>query len=218
VGHPTCILRNSFLVNCKPDPDRCRLGLVEWPATDRRERTSPVSSRPPGQPIALGDLAARLGVAADPDLVDFALRFTRLVRLNTLALDNAAADAGLTTAESVVLSALAAAGPPHVLSPTALHGVVVQTPGGITKTLRRLEDANLVTRATDPDDRRALHVELTARGFERAGQVLERTMAHYANLVEDVSADDLRTFASVSVSLLAVLEAQLGYRSSASTP
>jgi DNA-binding MarR family transcriptional regulator len=81
-----------------------------------------------------------------------------------------------------------------------------------------LEDAHLVTRATDPDDRRALLVELTPTGLERAGQVLERTMAHYAALVEDVSADGLRTFASVSVALLAVLEAQLGYRPSASTP
>lgn len=176
-------------------------------------------SRQPGPPsIALGDLAARLGVSADPQLVDFALRFTRLVRLDALAVEGAAAEVGLTTSESVVLTALAAVGPPHVLSPTALHGAVVQTPGGITKTLRRLELAQLVERKADPDDRRALHVELTPKGLERAGQVLARTLALYETLIDGVPEAELRTFAAVSASLLAVLEQQLGFRPSATTP
>ena len=164
--------------------------------------------------LPLGDLAGRLGVDASPDDVELALRLTRLVRLNVLAVDATAEAVGITTPEAVVLVSLAAAGPPHVLSPTALHGVVVQSPGGITKTLRRLEQAGLVGRRVDPADRRSLLVELTEAGRDRAREVLDATTAHYRWLLADVDDDDLRTFAAVSGELLGRLEGQLGFRPS----
>ena len=165
--------------------------------------------------LPLGDLAGRLGVDASPDDVELALRLTRLVRLNVLAVDATAEAVGITTPEAVVLVSLAAAGPPHVLSPTALHGVVVQSPGGITKTLRRLEQAGLVERRVDPSDRRSLLVELTEAGRDRAREVLDATTAHYRWLLADVDEADLRTFAAVSGVLLGRLEGRLGFRASA---
>lgn len=164
--------------------------------------------------LRLGDLADRLGVDASPDEVELALRLTRLVRLGSMAVDAAADGVGITTPEAVVLVSLAAAGPPHVLSPTALHGVVAQSPGGITKTLRRLEQAGLVERRVDPSDRRSLLVELTGTGRDRAREVLDATTAHHRWLLADVDEDDLRTFTAVAGDLLGRLEARLGFRPS----
>ena len=160
------------------------------------------------------DLADALLVGDDPVLLELALRLTRLSRLNLAALEDATASVGLTTAEAVVLTALVAAGPPHVLSPTALNGAVVQSPGGVTKTLRRLEAAGLVARRPDPADRRALHVELTAAGLQRAREVTATTTAHYGSLVEGIAAGDIDAFSTTVARLLERLARQLGYRSS----
>jgi DNA-binding MarR family transcriptional regulator len=112
------------------------------------------------------------------------LLLTRLSRLNAVALDERTAEVGVTTSEAVVLMTLEVSGEP--LNPSRLQGLVIQSPGGITKTLRRLEEAGFVRRITDPDDRRALLVERTAKG-RRATERVERAVdAHYDDLLADL--------------------------------
>jgi DNA-binding MarR family transcriptional regulator len=135
---------------------------------------------------------------------------TRFSRLNTVALEERAAADGLTASEVAVLGALDRDGP--VLSPTRLQGVVIQSPGGLTKTLRRLEDAGLIRRRTDPEDRRALLVELTAKGRRAAERAAELVRTHYGDLLDGVD----RTATEVVVrSLLDRLEAMSGMPSTA---
>jgi DNA-binding MarR family transcriptional regulator len=114
---------------------------------------------------------------------------TRFSRLNAVALEEAAAGLGLTASEVAVLGALRREGP--VLSPTRLQGVVIQSPGGVTKTLRRLESAGYVRRRADPDDRRALLVELTASGRRAADRASAAVAAHYDVLLEGLDTDAL---------------------------
>ncbi len=90
---------------------------------------------------------------------------TRFSRLNSVALEGHAAGYGSTSSESAVLGALLLGGP--VLNPSDLTKLVVQSPGGLTKTLRRLEDAGHIRRRPDPADRRALLVVLTEKGRRR---------------------------------------------------
>jgi DNA-binding MarR family transcriptional regulator len=65
-----------------------------------------------------------------------------------------------------VLAALRSAGPPFRLTPTLLCEVALLTSGAMTNRLDRLEEAGLVERLPDPNDRRGLLIQLTAEGKE----------------------------------------------------
>jgi DNA-binding MarR family transcriptional regulator len=93
----------------------------------------------------------------------FALLLARLERLNEALLTQACADHVLTPAELRVLAALDLSGRP-ALSPTTIGQWIVQTSGGLTATLRRLERRGLVERRPDPDDGRGRLVAMTDAG------------------------------------------------------
>ena len=65
-----------------------------------------------------------------------------------------------------VVRALRFAGAPYRLSPGQLAERSKLSSGAMTNRIDRLEEAGLVTRLPDPDDRRALQIELTASGRE----------------------------------------------------
>ncbi len=52
-------------------------------------------------------------------------------------------------------------------------GRLVQTTGGTTKTIRRLEDRGSIRRVADPDDKRRVLIELASAGSELARSSLE---------------------------------------------
>ena len=136
------------------------------------------------------------------------LLLTRLSRLNAVALEDRAGDAGITSSEGVVLMTLEVSGEP--LNPSRLQGLVIQSPGGLTKTLRRLEDAGYVRRVTDPDDRRALLVERTAKG-RRATERIDAVLgAHYEELFADLDAADRRDLTALVRKMLDRLEPVTG--------
>ncbi len=63
---------------------------------------------------------------------------------------------------------------------------VVQTSGGLTATLRRLEDTGRITRLDDPDDRRGRLVALTATGTAFYDQLLGELTERYAKALDTV--------------------------------
>ena len=99
--------------------------------------------------------------------------FTRifvLARLESVFYDHALRSTERNSTEHYVLAMIRALGPQ---SPTALNVALIQTTGGITNTLTRLEKAGLITRARAKGDRRGVNVKLTAAGRKEA----DRTMA-----------------------------------------
>jgi DNA-binding MarR family transcriptional regulator len=73
---------------------------------------------------------------------------------------------GIGRGEFDVLSTLRRAGEPYTLSPRQLSATLMLTTGGMTGRLDKLEQAGLLRRAPDPEDRRGLRVSLTPRGLE----------------------------------------------------
>lgn len=136
---------------------------------------------------------------------------TRLSRLNTVAIEARAAAAGMTASEAAVLGMLAAAGP--VLSPTRLQVLVIQSPGGLTKTLRRLEDAGHVRRRTDPHDRRSLLVELTAKGRRASERAAAAVGDHYTDVLAGLDRGERASLADLLGGVLGRLEAATGHGS-----
>jgi DNA-binding MarR family transcriptional regulator len=133
---------------------------------------------------------------------------TRLSRLNTLAIEACAAHTGMTASEVAVLGMLSRSGP--VLSPTRLQVLVIQSPGGLTKTLRRLEDGGYVRRLPYPNDRRALLVELTAKGRRASARADAAVTAHYAAVLADLEPGDRATLTTLLRTVLDRLETVTG--------
>jgi DNA-binding MarR family transcriptional regulator len=65
-----------------------------------------------------------------------------------------------------VLGALRRTGDPYRLTPTKLSEEALISTAGMTNRLDRLEQAGLIRRLPDPDDRRGVLVELTNDGLE----------------------------------------------------
>jgi DNA-binding MarR family transcriptional regulator len=141
---------------------------------------------------------------------------TRLSRLNSRALEGHAAGYGSTSSESAVLGALLLGGP--VLNPSRLTNLVVQSPGGLTKTLRRLEDAGYIRRRPDPADRRALLVVLTDKGRRAAERANAELRSSYDEMLVDLSAQERSDLAPLLRKVLDRLEAATGMTKSTWPP
>lgn len=91
-------------------------------------------------------------------------RINGLSRRFKRTLEETASEHGLTHGEWDVLGGLFRAGAPHRKSPGRLSEQCECSSGAMTNRLDRLEEAGLVKRLRDPDDRRGVLVELTAKG------------------------------------------------------
>ncbi|MDM7855284.1 MarR family winged helix-turn-helix transcriptional regulator [Cellulomonas alba] len=111
----------------------------------------------------------------------------RLARELRAALDRAFDDLGLTSQQAALLIHMVTG----ATSPKELAGLLGVDTAGMTRMLDRLERKGLVTRAADPDDRRAVRVSPTPAGaalVPRLAPIFDRVSAA---LVGDLDARDL---------------------------
>lgn len=101
---------------------------------------------------------------ADPDLATLVLLLGRLERLSDAFVTGVCRRHGVMPAELRVLAMLRHAPTPAGVRPSVMARAIVQTSGGLTATLGRLEDAGRVIRIDDPDDARSRLVALTDAG------------------------------------------------------
>jgi len=111
---------------------------------------------------------ARASQLPDIDLdVEAAVhRIQRIVKSVRRSMDETLKEYDLGHGEWVILGNLRLAGPPYRSSPGQLSKDEWLSSGAMTNRLDRLEEAGLVQRLPDPDDRRALLVELTDQGHK----------------------------------------------------
>ncbi len=91
-----------------------------------------------------------------------------------------------------VLAALRRAGPPYALNPSQLYGRLRRSSGGMTKILKRLEEAGLVARSPDPDDGRGTRVRLTERGQALQERIFHAFIAATASLMAPLTSQQKR--------------------------
>ncbi len=104
-------------------------------------------------------------------------------------LDETHEASGLQSEAFDVLASLRRSGTPHQLSPTELYREMMLTSGAMTSRIDRLEEAGLVARRADPDDRRGTQVRLTPKGKTLIDNA---TTKHVANEERLLSALTLR--------------------------
>jgi DNA-binding MarR family transcriptional regulator len=93
-------------------------------------------------------------------------RIQKLQRYLDRAMNETLAEFKLDRGEWWLLGALRRPGPPYRKSPGKLAEDIGLSSGAMTNRLDRLEAAGLIRRLPDPDDRRALQVELTDAGWQ----------------------------------------------------
>jgi DNA-binding MarR family transcriptional regulator len=92
-------------------------------------------------------------------------RIQKLNKYLDRAMNQTLAEFGLDPGEWHLLGALRRSGPPYRRSPGQLADDIGLSSGAMTNRLDRLEEAGLLRRLPDPDDRRGLKVELTDAGW-----------------------------------------------------
>ena len=105
-------------------------------------------------------------------------RVSRLARELEQRLEPVYREHGLEPGWYDVLATLRRTGPPYRVRPTDFTSALMLTSSGTTKRLDRLEQAGLIMRAPDPEDRRGTLITLTAAGLRLVDKA---TAAHLAN-------------------------------------
>jgi DNA-binding MarR family transcriptional regulator len=106
-------------------------------------------------------------------------RMERLSKHLERALQETFSDFDLNFGEFDVLATLRRSGQPYQLTPTELFNTMMVSSGTMTHRIDRLEQAGLVRRTPDPNDRRGTLILLTNKGFNLIEKAVE---AHVANL------------------------------------
>ena len=102
----------------------------------------------------------------DPSPLELVGRVLVLAQHLERSVNDALAAHGLSLGQFDILATLLREGPDGKLTPTQLMQSVALSSGGMTNRLDRLEEAGLVRRVADPDDRRGVLVTLTRKGRE----------------------------------------------------
>jgi DNA-binding MarR family transcriptional regulator len=135
--------------------------------------------------------------------------FARLWRLSEILVreaDTWLAPLGLTFESFSVLVTLRRSGPPYELNPTALYRESLLSSGAITNRIDRVEDAGLVRRLPDPNDRRGTNVRLTPKGFTLADRAIARHFANMGHLLASLELAEREQLTALLAKLLSSVE------------
>ena len=133
-------------------------------------------------------------------------RLFRVVQLSDNELAKGLARYGLQQGWFDLLAALRRAGGPYELNPTSLMRATLLSSSGMTKRLDRMEEAGLIERRPDPNDRRGTLVRLTRRGKNVIDRAVETHVGNEERLLGVLTAAERRTIDRVLKRMLIELE------------
>ncbi|GGB18341.1 MarR family winged helix-turn-helix transcriptional regulator [Agarivorans gilvus] len=81
---------------------------------------------------------------------------------------------------------------PHCLPPTTLYHSMLFSSGGLTKVLNRLEQAELIERVANPEDKRSKLVKLSDLGKQLVEQVVVELQQAERQFMQPLSTDEQR--------------------------
>jgi DNA-binding MarR family transcriptional regulator len=124
-------------------------------------------------------------------------RVSRLARELEQRLEPVYREHGLEPGWHDVLATLRRSGPPYRLRPTEFTSTLMLTSSGTTKRLDRLEQAGLITRGPDPEDRRGTLITLTTAGRKLIDAVTEAHMENERRLLSALTEAEQRRLADL---------------------
>lgn len=133
-------------------------------------------------------------------------RMTRLAKHLERGIQETFSDFDLHIGEFDVLATLRRSGQPYQLSPTELFNTLMVSSGTMTHRIDRLEQAHLVRRIPDPDDRRGTLIQLTDKGFEVIEEAVTAHVANEHRLLNGLEEAERRSLAQLLRKLLMSFE------------
>ena len=133
----------------------------------------------------------------DPSPIGVIGRISRLARELEQRLESVYRAHGLEPGWHDVLATLRRTGPPYQLRPTEFSTALMLTSSGTTKRLDRLEQADLITRGPDPEDRRGTLITLAAAGHRLIDTVTEAHLDNERRLLDALTDDEQRRLADL---------------------
>ena len=124
-------------------------------------------------------------------------RVSRLARELEQRLEPVYREHGLEPGWYDVLATLRRTGPPYRVRPTDFTSALMLTSSGTTKRLDRLEQAGLIMRAPDPEDRRGTLITLSAAGLRLVDKVSAAHLANERRLLASLSDAEQRRLADL---------------------
>jgi len=162
----------------------------------------PGKSTPSDSSGAAGLFGSDGSRGADGSPRSLALGVRQLGHRLSQAQDELGAELGLKPGWLEVIAALARAGERQRLSPSRLSREAMLSTAGMTNRLDRLEQAGLVRRLPDPDDRRGILVELTDAGRELAEAAGDAESRASRRLFDRLDASERAELARITGKLL----------------
>lgn len=129
-------------------------------------------------------------------------RVQRACRMLDRGISDRLAAHGLQLWEFDILATLLRSGPPYRLSAGALVGASMVTSGAITNRIDRLVARGLVSRETDPDNRRSVRITLTDAGRELVDTALADHVANESDLLAGLTPKEQTQLAGLLRKLL----------------
>ncbi|MGI6553131.1 MAG: MarR family winged helix-turn-helix transcriptional regulator [Bacillota bacterium] len=80
------------------------------------------------------------------------------------------------------------------LTPTELSKMLDIEKGSLTTVVNRLVEMGMVTRSSDPTDRRRVLLSLSSRGREKMERVMQKHLHHLMHIFRDVEQEDMERF------------------------
>lgn len=146
--------------------------------------------------------------AIDLDIEGAVQRIQWIYKLIERQMDETLGDHKLSHGEWKILRGLAMEDPPYRSSPGRLAKGEGLSSGAMTNRLDQLEKAGLVRRLPDPDDRRALKVELTEKGHKLWADSISAQAAKEARLAEALGERELAQLNKLLRKVLSGLDAE----------
>jgi DNA-binding MarR family transcriptional regulator len=132
--------------------------------------------------------------ATDPELdaspLEVAGRLLRGAAVLEREIEAALHALGLSFGDFDVINTLRRRADPGGTNPKVLAGSALITTGAMTTRLHRLERAGLIERRPDPHDGRAVRIQLTAEGRERAQAALAAVLDADRRFLSPLTSDD----------------------------
>lgn len=133
-------------------------------------------------------------------------RLTWSGRLANRLMERAATIAGFQRRGDYEVLSLLRRNEPARLTPIEVAQQLLASQSGLTGKLDRLEDQGLIQRLPDPDDRRAVRLQVTDDGRALIDVAFTSSLTVYDSMLEGLSREELESLGSILHKLLARLD------------
>ena len=125
----------------------------------------------------------------------------RAFLLTSPAIEKLMAKHGVARGMFDVLAALRRAGSPYRLPPSQLSKSLMLSGAGMTNRLDRLETLRLIVRQPEPNDRRSVRIQLTAKGLQLVEKLIPQLVEVEQQIVADFGDTNIKKLTQLLVAL-----------------